>query len=522
MSDTGASGTFGTPRGRPLALVGALAALAGFAALQLAAFLIAGVFEYPLDDVYIHLAMAEGIVAGGYGVNPGEPASAASSVLYPVLLAAAPGTWVQRLLPLGWNLLAVAVCGALWGRALSRANLAAARGVALAALGPLALNMPGVAFTGMENGLHTALSLAVMFGLWRALQDNRVTWWFVAAAVLSPLFRFEGLALSLLSAGALALTGRSRLALWLAAGVVVPVLAFGGFLMSLGLSPVPGSILARVGFAATGSGAADRVFGQVLRNLAAPPGWLLSALVVLSLVLALGARGRTGLFLLVLAVAGMAHLLVAQIGWMHRHEHYAVVTLLSGIALSSAAMGSRLRAAAPALLFAACVASGAAFLPRLVTSYVWNTRTIHLQQTQMARFAREFFQVSVAVNDLGRVAWSNPSRVLDLWGLGSAEARAVRQASAEPPAGWAAPLAAAQDVRMAMIYDAWFATAAGPDWAPLAKLYLDGPHGPVGDTVVTFYAVGTENVVPMRTALDAFAPTLPAGARLERLPESAP
>ena len=81
MIDTGASGTFGTPRGRPLALVGALAALAGFAALQLAAFLIAGVFEYPLDDVYIHLAMAEGIVAGGYGVNPGEPASAASSTM---------------------------------------------------------------------------------------------------------------------------------------------------------------------------------------------------------------------------------------------------------------------------------------------------------------------------------------------------------------------------------------------------------------------------------------------------------
>ena len=34
-----------------------------------------GAFAYPLDGPYIHLALAEQILHGHYGLNPGEPAS---------------------------------------------------------------------------------------------------------------------------------------------------------------------------------------------------------------------------------------------------------------------------------------------------------------------------------------------------------------------------------------------------------------------------------------------------------------
>jgi hypothetical protein len=87
-----------------LPLLAVAGAVLGFVALQLAAFRIAGVFEYPLDDVYIHLAMASGMAGGTYGVNAGEAASAASSMLYPVLLMPFSGTEAQRMLPLVWNL----------------------------------------------------------------------------------------------------------------------------------------------------------------------------------------------------------------------------------------------------------------------------------------------------------------------------------------------------------------------------------------------------------------------------------
>ena len=64
-------------------LVWALALLGVGFAVELVAILRlnAGRFTYTLDDPYIHLALAERIRRGLYGINPGEAASPASSLL---------------------------------------------------------------------------------------------------------------------------------------------------------------------------------------------------------------------------------------------------------------------------------------------------------------------------------------------------------------------------------------------------------------------------------------------------------
>ena len=47
-----------------------------------------GVFMYPLDDPFIHMEVAGNLAADGtWGINPGEFASASSSLLYTLLLA---------------------------------------------------------------------------------------------------------------------------------------------------------------------------------------------------------------------------------------------------------------------------------------------------------------------------------------------------------------------------------------------------------------------------------------------------
>ena len=72
---------------RPLILRAALSTLGLFLAMQaIALWRAGGQFAYPVDDVYIHLAVGEQIAAGGYGINAGEPAAAAASALYPFLL----------------------------------------------------------------------------------------------------------------------------------------------------------------------------------------------------------------------------------------------------------------------------------------------------------------------------------------------------------------------------------------------------------------------------------------------------
>lgn len=511
------------PGTRAYPLWGMLAALAGFVALQTVAFLRAGVFEYPLDDVYIHLAMAANIARGTYGVNAGEAASASSSILYPFLLMPFANTEVQRLLPLFWNTLAVAGCGWVWGRIAQEAGLRGilAGGMVLAA--PLALNLPGVGFTGMEAALHMAASLLVVLGLWRALNGHGAAGWFIAAAIAAPLLRYEGLALALGSAGALALTGERRAAAVIATGALGVVAGFGLSLVTLGLEPLPGSILAKTAQLDPAGDPLQRHLVGFLANLTKPAAMIIAALVVSALfaVLAFPAlrRGAAVWLLAVVGLSALGHLVFGQIGWMNRYEPYILASLIAALLLVATRLDGGAAARLRGLAVLATGAAGVAYLPVLWGAYVWNPRAIHLQQAQIARFAQDYLKAPVAVNDLGRVAWRNPNYVLDIWGLGSEEARRIRYAEARPTPGWAGPLAQRHGVKAAMIYDKWFKTAVGPDWVRVAALVTARPKGVISDWTVAIYATDPGYAAEMRAKLQEFAPTLPEDTVLVLEPE---
>lgn len=510
-------------RSRGLPALAALAAALGFIALQMIAMSIAGgVFEYPLDDVYIHLAMAESIAAGEYGINPSEPASAASSILYPFLLAPLSGSEAQRFLPLVINFAAILAVGWFWGMTLVEAGLRGGAGILFALLGPVALNVPGVGFTGMEHSLHTATALALVIGLWRFLNGGPVGWLLIAGAVLGPLLRLEGLALSLLAVAVVMLQGRVRAGVGLGAAVLLPVAAFALYLTSLGLPPLPGSVMAKVGLAAPDLGGVDRLIFGVLVNLTSLAGKLLGALSVLLALIAMVLRSKgersQGILAGVLAIAGFAHLVGGQIGWMHRYEHYIIVAQVAALLLAGSGLLAREAQMTRVLALVACGAAEVAYYPTLVQVYVWNPRAIHLQQTQMGRFAQDWFKSGVLVNDLGRVAWRNPNYVFDAYGLGSPEALTERLREGGAQKGWLAPFAAQKGVRLAMIYDNWFAEGVGETWVKLAELTMENPRGALGGMVVSFYATDPAEAPVIAALLADFAPTLPAGARLEPVP----
>ncbi|MCB2137076.1 MAG: hypothetical protein KDE08_14205 [Rhodobacteraceae bacterium] len=496
---------------------GLMAALAGFLSLQAAAYLHAGVFEYPLDDVYIHLAMAANIAKGTYGVNAGEAASAASSILYPFLLVPFPETELQRMLPLFWNTLAVAGAGWVWGWIVSEAGLAGLSGGAVAVAGPVLLNVSGVGYTGMEAAPHLLASLMIVLGLWRALTGRGVAAWFIAAAIAAPLLRYEGLALALGAAAVLALRGEVRAAALIAIGGLGGVMVFSLFLTSIGLDPIPGSILAKKATLGEDEGLAFDIAFGIYRNLIRPAGALLWLLVLAGILflLAFPALRRGPVVWLLVLVLGSAvgHLVFGQIGWMHRYEPYVLASLVGTILLASTALTGGYRFVLQVTAMTAGLAAGMVYLPGLWGDYVWNPRAIHLQQAQMARFAQDYVKAPVAVNDLGRVAWGNPSYVLDIWGLGSTEARDIRLDGKDAD-GWAGPLAASHSVRLAMIYDSWFGRAAGAGWVRIGRLEMERERGALGDFEVSFYATDTADAADLRVQLAAFAPTLPADARL--------
>lgn len=490
------------------------ASLVGYILLQVIAAALAGwVFEYPLDDPYIHLAMAEQIAHGGYGVNAGEYASAASSPLYPLLLTPFAGTEAQRLLPAVWNIVGLVLSAAIWAKLLVQMRLPQAMprfAPWVIALGPVALNLPGLAMVGMEHTLHLAASLSIALGLVIFLQTHRLTGWLIAGAILAPLFRLEGLAMVGLAALVVLFMGRPKKAAIVLAAGVLPVLAFMGFLSSLGLPALPNSVEAKMQDGGVADlSLVDRLLSGLFFNIQTLQGKVLFLLTVLGFMGAALLRGTTlALLSLFVAGAGLAHLLFGQVGWLNRYEVYASITL-AALLLGLAAGAARTRILAVGTV-AAMVLGFGAYAYEAAIGLVWGPRAIHMQQAQMARFAKDYADVPVAVNDLGWVAWDNPNYVLDLWGLASKEARELRLYGTEED--WAARLVAEKDVPLVMIYDRWLGDAIGEDWTTLGYLRLTVLKGFLGGGQVTFYAPDAADAPALRAKIEEFIPTLPEGA----------
>jgi hypothetical protein len=167
-----------------------------------------GVFTYTLDDPYIHLALAQSLAHGHYGINMGEASSPSSSILWPFLLAPFAGRPWGLYLPLGLNMLC---CGAAawWiGRIVQgwdgwdgwdgwvRGRAAWVGRLAVAAALMLVANLPGLTFVGMEHGLQVLLAIACAAGVAEAYAGRPIPGWCVAAAALGPMVRYENFALT--------------------------------------------------------------------------------------------------------------------------------------------------------------------------------------------------------------------------------------------------------------------------------------------------------------------------------------
>lgn len=513
---------------RTFRLYGALLAISGALTLAMRSMLFTdGMLVYTLDDPYIHLSVAETILSGGYGVNDGEYASPSSSILYPLLLAGllalGLGTWA----PIAIALVASAwaawiMSGLLWQHGV-RDEAPGARIFAYAAL-PLALlavNAYALPLTGMEHSLHVLTVAFVMKGLFDLSREKPAPASLVAGLVLGPLVRFEALALC--GAGLLVLLWYRRYG---AAVLTIAVLmvAFGVYfrvMTGLGLPPLPSSVMVKSGLSSAVVDGSDAGFLlgilERLREAIRHGRGALLALAAAAFLFALAARTggeekRLAVAFVAVAAIG-AHIVAGHYGWFSRYEIYIVALALIAAAFL---FGPWLRAGwdRPAFGYAGLVAT----LAIVATPYAWTTwqtplasANIYVQQYQMHRFATEFLPRPVALNDLGYVSFRNPIYVLDLWGLGSEDARKRR---ADPDFGPddIRALASERDIAYAMVYDDWLGEAIPEEWCRIAELQTIAISA--GSGRVAFYAVDPDIEGEMRVQLRAFAATLPDGAKL--------
>lgn len=533
----------------PLILVG-LWCVGMLATILSALHLTDGHWIYCLDDPYIHLAVAENILRGGYGINLGEYSSPSSSLLYPFLLAITEGLRLGELGPLVLNLLAMAGAVYTVGKileervwsspALAGANAPSAffqifAGILLCAI----LNAWALVCTGMEQSLHVFVTL-LAFQNFLAMataepaQRFRPRMGLIAAIVVLPLLRFEGMALAILAIAALAYFGHWRHAL-LAAGTIV--LAFAGwycFTHALGLPMIPSSVQVKSEIAESivSQRSLPQLVSSTLATIAYNLRVALFSNVGRSFLLALAFAGyalfsnrttpqRTATFFVsgLALIAGLAHLCFGKLG-LWRYETYALtlLALAAFIGLSAHLANQRWRVGLLIVLFA---------LSYPYWKLTWRapsaSQNIYQQQYQMHRFAVEYWKKPVAVNDLGWVSYRNPEYVLDLWGLGSEDARRIlgselariqRGQSNEggTQASALASLVTQKDVELAMLYEDWFRRQIPLQWRKVAVLTT--PMISVGHSEVSFYITPHADADEVLRLLHEFEPTLPSGASL--------
>ncbi len=501
-----------------------------------------GHFSYCLDDPYIHLALAERLRHGLYGMNAGEPASPSSSIVWPLLFVPFAGTALMLWMPLLLNTLFGAATAWLLGRFVERVFVPGWRALGLGLLLVIGLNLLGLAYTGMEHPLQVLLCVASAFAVLAVLMEQPIPWWSVCSALLLPSVRYEGVLITFVVAVALWTVYRRRLALALLPVSLVPAALFSLLLHHLRLPWFPLSVLVKSSYKFQDhSSLPVRVVRLVVETLLATlrdPERAPQFLIVIALGWMAWRSRRTPGACLVLAAsaaAGTVQVFLGPVGWFYRYEIYCLTfTLLVAIAAdarNSAGMatftesrfGSSLlphfAQPVPGLLLVA-VGALAMFYARPQLGVPQAALGISQEQAQLGRFASQFHTGPVAVNDLGWVSYlRTPDQyTLDLVGLGSYEAFKTRERDRTP--AWLDSITREHNVGLVMIYPEWFPKGIPTSWTPVAKLCATDVDPSLSATAsrVMFYATPVADRGRLSVELQQFAPTMPSGSVLQLNP----
>jgi hypothetical protein len=498
-----------------------LALLCAVVYLLLSSFLIlhvvkdtGGHFIYPLDDPYIHLALAENLAHGHYGINATEFSSPSSSILWPFLLIPFAGTALHSYVPLAWNLLFGTIAACLIGSVLARwppqadeaGYMPRWKRAVTAVLLLFAANLAGLTLLGMEHVLQVLLAICCAIGLIEALSDRPIPIWCLAAAVLAPMVRYEDLALTL--AVCLALVGlrQWKQAIAVFALSLTPLVAFSAFLRSKGLPLLPMSVLIKGSVYTSGSLPVRvlRLLAQdIVTDLTNPERYPILILTLFFVGLAWKAPTRARRFAFAgAALLGALQLTIGRFGWLARYEDYALIFLLL--------LCLRVLAERPRFSFGYFVLG----LLFCASPYIRNaillpgcSVEVFQQQYQMHRFVTAYYHGDYAVNDLGWVSFERSPRsyVLDLFGLASVEAG--RQIDKSP--AWLDSVVRRHQVPLAILYPQWFHTRPA-DWTPIARMCTEDEQTvAISHSCVVFYSTAASYNAPIRADLQQFSRTLP-------------
>ena len=485
-------------------------ALAGVWELNATLAATGGVFVYSVDDAYIHLALAERIAHGTYGLNLHEFSAPASSIVWPFLLLIGVGTSWHAFVPLAFNFIFGAMAAWLIGKCVDEwpwqdeGRWWWLKRAITRALFVLGLNVVGLMYFGLEHVLQLLLAVACAYGILQVHRGREMPWWCIAAACAGPAVRYENIAISLAMAVVLYWSARKKAAIWtLVVSAAVP-LAFSAFLLANGWFALPNSVLMRANNGGGWTGFLATLQLDLIRNVT--QNTRLTWLCVLGFPAELWwihRRSRPSAAAAVTIVLGLV-LAVGKVG-SFRYESFAVAF---AVLILFALLGDRYRQWHLAILvFLLCTWPYFRYLRQSAIS----SENIYQQQYQMGRFVRDYYKKNAAVNDIGLVSYRLPQNiyVLDTAGLASRESYLQRIKDAQ----WTDRFVRAHEAGLAMIYTDWV-QGIPASWTLLGRFVLTSEMISPAEDHVEVYSTSAGNAAEIDAELREFQKTLPPGVVL--------
>ncbi len=507
---------------------------------------------YPLDDTYIHMALAKNLAQHGvWGVSGEGFASASSSLLWPLLLAPTfVVLGVQFWVPLLWSLLFGIGSVILADRILFQADLGPRSRFLALALFIYVTPIPILAILGMEHTAHLFFALLLLrLALPRLTTKNPSTsthwspWvWFVPVLLVAS--RYEGFFLLGVVALLFALRRRFKEAsVMMVLGMLPPILHAA---LSLprggGWAPNPLLLKSRVPilketviFSSQSWGdRADFLVEFMMRQPVdliqrTPEILVLVAAVLVITAVLISRRGASNSPSVLLAVVFLGSLypfaVLGRIMDQYRHEAWLV-----GLGILAAASGlqslaeRRSREPLPAgdrwARVAICAMLAFFVLEPMLARggrslYVADrgSRNIYEQQYQMGRFVQRFYEgEGVVANDIGAINYLSEVRCLDLVGLASNDVMKDRLERFLDRDLLLPEWTESRDLSLAIVYDSWFRDGRSfpESWVPVGRWRLK-KNVICGDDTVTFYAIHDTDIELLAQRLRSFDPELPDG-----------
>ena len=484
-----------------------------------------GHFAYPLDDAYIHMAIARTLAEHGvWGIDRSTFVSASSSPLWTLLLAIwfkLGGGQIGPLvinMPFAFGTLVVSDHFLKSHAASERARCLTS--VALALVTPL----PLLTLMGMEHSLQTLVF--ILFLVCASDYFETKEKWLPTLGLLGLLtaVRPEGLFAAAIF-GMILLVRRSVLQGMIAGLVALaPLSLFAAYSWWHGAYPIPNSILLKAGLAQP---AAETLFHPLLEALpkALGTGLIAVGMIVAIARLRLGPRDSGWHFAVLWLGTALLHLLLAPFGWLFRYEAYLVA---SGIVLIGAngrlilEVHERLKAkrVLRAVTYIVMALGIGETLSRAAGANLVGALAIrdrYYENVQSAEFVKRYYDDDgVMVNDIGAFAFFTNAKVLDLFGLGSNEPIRFQRSEDGYDYRDVQRWAEESDPKIAIIKVEWLYMRAlvPPDWKPVVTWHL--PRNVIfADDRLTFFARDPATAEELERNMRNFAANMPAAIRVE-------